>query len=256
MNLALNTLLSRAVVWRRGSLRLLTSLEQRTFEPVSPAKLFPRVGRVRIGNALSVQHTQRTCGTAVLGLVNALFAPEQLQHLRARGTGLGPKERGEVAAHRFSQLQRRLLQDVTSGNWPPSLGTPPWGLARELRVPGVRYQHLPVDDRNAPLTEVLTGVLQRALEAGIPIPLYVGGSVSTGASAAVPRHVVLAVPPAAMTSAPSNDYVRIYDPASGRVYRREWSTLWARSKPDRAFGGWTHVAWVVLPQGSEPTGGG
>src|SRR5699024_4684914 len=86
-----------------------------------------------------------------------------------------------------------------------------------LRVPGVAYEHLPVDDRNAALTEVLTGALQRATAAGIPVPLYAGGNTSGGLARAVPRHVVLLLPPSAVVSAPASAPARIYEPAGGRA---------------------------------------
>src|SRR5699024_10197895 len=153
---------------------------------------------------------------------NALFDPDLLAFLQVRGSDLRQAERAAEARQRFTRVQQRLLGAVTGWRWPAALGTPPWGLAKELRVPGISYEHLPVDDRHAALTEVLTGVLQRALDAGIPVPLYVGGSLATRVTNAAPRHVILLVPPAAMASPPRNDHARIYDPASGRVYRRTW----------------------------------
>lgn len=247
MNLALNTLASRAFLWQRGAARFLTELESREFPAVAPEPLFPRLGRVRLGGALAAQHTGRTCGTTVLALVNALFDPELRAHLRVEGSGVPARDRPEVARARFTDVQNDLLDAVTGRSWPASLGTPPWGLARELRVPGIEYEQVPVDDRNAALTEVLGVVLQRATTAGIPVPLYVGGSTSGGVDRAVPRHVVLLVPPAAIVSSPADDFARIYEPASGRIFRRRWASLWNRSKPESAFGGWTHVAWAILP---------
>lgn len=249
MNLALNTIASRATLWRRGPVGYLSALEECTFSALTPARIFPRIGRLRLGAALAAQHTPTTCGTTVLALANALFDDDLLTHLRARGPHTDVQQRAEEARQRFTAVQDRLLREVTGNTWPRALGTPPWGLARALRVPGTGYEHLPVDDRNAALTEVLTGVLQRAVAAGIPVPLYVGGSMAGGAATAVPRHVVLLVPPAAMTTAPGNDHARIYEPASGRVFRRPWSALWHRSGPDLALGRWTHVSWAVLPLG-------
>lgn len=253
MNLALHTLASKAVLWHKGRVRYLSEVESRTFPPANPARVFPRMGRLRLGGAAAVQHSATTCGPTVLALANALFDPDLLAYLQVRGSDLPASERATRARERFTQVQQRLLAAVTGWTWPAALGTPPWGLARELRVPAVSWEHLPVDDRDPALTEVLTMVLQRALGAGIPVPLYVGGSLPSRVASAVPRHVVLLVPPAAMVSPPSNDHARIYDPASGRVYRRPWRSLWQRSQPDRAFGGWARVAWAVLPRaGHEP----
>lgn len=241
MNLALNTVLARL---RGGGLARLEELDRRTFTPVHPAQLFPRIGQLRLGGVPAVQHSPTTCGTTVLALVNAMFDPALLTHLRGDDVDV----RTGQARERFADLQQRLLARATGRTWPESLGTPPWGLARELRVPGVTYEHLAVDDRNHAMTEVLGGVLRRATAAGIPVPLYVGGSLRDRAAAAVPRHVVLLVPPAAMTFHPVNTHVRIYEPASGRVYRRAWSALWDRRTKDAALGGWTHISWAVLPK--------
>ena len=250
MNLALNILANRALLWHHGASTFLTELESREFPAVTPEPLFPRLGRVRLGGGHAAQHTGRTCGTAVLALANALFDPDLRAHLRVEGSDVPARERSALARARFAEVQDSLLTAATGLSWPAVLGTPPWGLARELRVPGVAYEHLPVDDRNAALTEVLTGALQRATAAGIPVPLYAGGNTSGGLARAVPRHVVLLLPPSAVVSAPASDHARIYEPASGRVFRRSWARLWNRSKPESAFGGWTHVAWAILPRAS------
>lgn len=243
MNLALNTVLTRLATLRGGRLQRLQELERRTFRPVEPAQIFPRVGPLRLGGVPAVQHDPTTCGTTVLGLINAMFDPSLLAHLRGDDVDV----RIGQARDRFAQLQKHLLARVTGHSWPQSLGTPPWGLARELRVPGVTYEHLAVDDRDGAVAEVLTGVFRRATDAGIPVPLYVGGSLKDRPAAAMPRHVALLVPPAATMFHPASTHARIYEPASGRVYRRQWSSLWDRRTQDAAFGGWTHVSWVVLP---------
>src|SRR5699024_5466431 len=48
VNLALNTLASRALLWHRGASTFLTELESREFPAVTPEPLFPRLGRVRL----------------------------------------------------------------------------------------------------------------------------------------------------------------------------------------------------------------
>src|SRR5699024_889860 len=83
VNLALNTLASRALLWHRGASTFLTELESREFPAVTPEPLFPRLGRVRLGGGHAAQHTGRTCGTAVLALANALFDPDLRAHLRS-----------------------------------------------------------------------------------------------------------------------------------------------------------------------------
>lgn len=246
MRASLNSLATRVHLWRKGALAVLTSLEGRAFPHVEPAKMFPRQGMARLGGVVATQHSPTTCGTTVLALANAMFDPALLAHLRARSEPRG--ERNEITRGRFARLQQHLLGKVTGRTWPAALGTPPWGLAREMRVPGVTYTHMPVDDRNTALVEVLTGVLRAATDAGLPVPLYVGGSTRDRLSAAVPRHVVLLLPPAAMTVPPEGTHARIYEPSTGRVHRMRWEDLWERTRPAAAFGGWTHIAWVVLPR--------
>lgn len=264
MNLALNTLAARAVLLQRGRLAHLNDLAERELPEANPARVLPRIGTVRLGGARAVQLSANACGVTVLALANALFDerlrhylsgyPQASQQARVRGRTQGRNEQAELAEQRFARVQGHLLRKVTGWTWPQALGTPPWGLARELRVPGVVYEHLPVDDRDVALTDALTMVLRRATQRGIPVPLYVGGAVAAGAgkarsvSKAAPRHVVLLVPPAATMHPPTNDFMRIYEPASGRILRRPWSALWHRRRPDTAFGGWTHVSWAVLPR--------
>lgn len=252
MNLALNTVASRLSRWRRGNLRVLTELENVTFPRVTPARLFPRIGQLRLGGSPARQLTGQTCGTTVVALVNSLFDPALLAHLRATDLADAlPADRSRAARERFGQVQQDLLRAVTGRTWPSALGTPPWGMVRELRVPGVSYRHLPVNDADVPLMETLLPTLRRAVGAGLPVPLYVGGSTGDRLAAAVPRHVVLLVPPAATAPAISaNSHARIFEPASGKVFRRRWSDLARRSAPDPALGGWTHLAWVVLPGGT------
>lgn len=249
MRLSLNTLASRAHRWSRGALAVLHRLESAYVPQVAPAPFFPRLGRVRLGSATASQATERTCGTTVLALANALFDPALLAHLQAAdAVDLPARDRAQLTRTRFRQLQEDLLGAVTHRTWTPALGTPPWGLARQLRVPGVRYTHLPVSDRDPALMEALLALLRRASGAGVPVPLYVGGDTSSGIASAVPRHVVLLVPPAAIAPPlQSTDHARIYEPASGRMFRRRWSDLSARTSADKALGGWTHLAWAVLP---------
>lgn len=248
MRVGLHHLANRALLWRKGALETLSELEARTFTPVEPAKIFPRMGQFSLGGAIAVQHTATTCGTTVLAIANALFDRDLLRRLQHDEPGLDVSERRYLAVREFTALQEDLLAQVTGRSWPRAFGTPPWGLARQLHVPGVTYEHMPIDDTNPALAEVLTGVFRRALAAGIPIPLYVGGTLRGKIVGAVPRHVVLLIPPAAVRGAAPMNNPRIYEPGSGRVYRREWEWLWNRAKPEVALGGWSNVAWALIPR--------
>lgn len=244
----LGALTSKAWLAQRGKLRTLDHLEQITYPQRDPYPLFPRTGTVSLSGSPAIQHTGQTCGTTVLALANALFDPRLRNWLLAEGPDATESEHVKP---RFLLAQQHLLGAVTRPCWPRALGTPPWGLARELRIPGVRYLHLPVDDADPALTETLTSVFSQALAAGIPIPLYVGGSAKQRLSAAVPRHVVMLVPPGAVSSrrtlSNSPDHVRIFEPARGRVYRRRWERFWNRERPETAFGGWVNVMWALVP---------
>lgn len=247
MNVAVNSLAWDALSLMRGRVRWLNTLENPCLPVVEPAALFPRTGIVRWSGAKLMQQSQITCGTTVLAAVHGMFDARALAYLQARDIHHDRALRTTTATHRQRSVQDHLLTKVSGGCWPRSLGTPPWGLARCMPVPGVAYSHLPLNDRDHALGETMTQLWQNAAEAGIPIPLYVGGSVTDGLDKAVARHVVLLIPHQAMRRPPTPGYAYIYEPGSGRVFRRRWQQLWNRNRPDSAFGGWTHLSWAVIP---------
>lgn len=149
---------------------------------------------------------------------------------------------GRPAAARFGVLQKVVHGRSTRRGlgplpWPQRFGTPPWGLARQARYPGVVYGHRMVDDTDrlelADLVASVAGWVRR----GVPVPLYAGGDTDTGWQAAVPRHVVLAV-----GSTPEG--LEVFEPSSGRVHVLEHHG----SGPRAALGGWSHLVWAVLPR--------
>jgi hypothetical protein len=116
----------------------------------------------------------------------------------------------------------------------------------------VHYRSIALDDASA-RAEALLGSVHRATLAGVPVPLYTGGDLRRGLATAVPRHVVLAVPPPAAAAHRGHDaagrpVLHLYDPASARVYPVPVADLLDRTEPHPALGGWTHVVWVVLPE--------
>lgn len=210
---------------------------------------------VQIAGVSAAQPNNLTCAATGLLLLNAAYdlrldtwleqgilptpLPAELADLSARELAepdAGARLRLAVAAV-HTQATRRALGPLP---WPRHLGTPPWTFARQARVPGVVYRHLPVADNAADFDDVLR-LIVAATRCGVPVPLYTGGDLAGGAAQAVPRHLVLALPH------PAPDVLRIYEPSSGRIELIAVDDLRARTAPHRALGGWTHLVWVLAP---------
>jgi hypothetical protein len=221
-------------------------------------------GYLRLGSRRAVQTSSTTCGSAVLVALLAAGDPVVATWLvTGRRLGSLPAEIAAVAGaaadepdaddaplRRFAAAQG-AMQRATSRrglglvSWPAAFGTPPWTAARHARYPGVRYSHRPVDDADRPAMQRLLAWLRSSLDRGIPVPLYTGGDLVRGVTSAVPRHVVLAVPPG--PGAPTG-VVSLYEPGSGRIHDLAPHELVARSAAHPALGDWTHVCWAVLPR--------
>ncbi|HLV04317.1 MAG TPA: hypothetical protein VKY79_07065 [Actinomycetaceae bacterium] len=211
---------------------------------------------VLLGGARARQTDGTTCGSAVLVMLAATGDPALAQWLETGSLPAGehPPEVPQEpvtggAAARFAAAQR-TVQAATSRRglgplpWPRALGTPPWTAARVARFPGVRYRVRPFDDASAQAPTLL-GLVEAAIRRGQPVPLYVGGDVRGGLSHAVPRHVVLAVPPPRGAGLPGT--LQLYEPAAGSVFAVRTADLLARTEPHPALGGWTHVVATLLP---------
>ncbi|MFC7406456.1 hypothetical protein [Georgenia alba] len=228
---------------------------------------------VTLGGARVVQVDQTTCGSTVLLMLAATGDPVLARWLETgelpadlpphrvppeipRDGELRPA-RPHGAAERMAAAQQHIKARTVARAlgllpWPAGLGTPPWTAAREARFPGVRYQHLPLDDA-APGTAPLLAATHAATLAGTPVPLYAGGDLGRGVATAVPRHVVLAVPPPAAAphrgrDGTGNPVLHLYEPSGGHVHQVPIADLLGRSEPHPALGGWSHVAWVLLPR--------
>lgn len=217
--------------------------------------LRPRSGSdvLRLGTAAARQTDGTTCGSAVLAMLAAAGDPTLAFWLVTgrRVPGHEPVELRGVAdvpgpAGRFGALQEALKRRSNARGllgvlpWPAALGTPPWGAARVARFPGVAYRSVLVDDtRPGEITRVLVRA-GRALDRGVPVPLYTGGDLSGGLASAVPRHVVL------LTGRTAEGF-GVYEPSTGRVHDVPAADLVVPHGPLDALGRWTHVAWAVLP---------
>lgn len=164
------------------------------------------------------QPDRRSCGAASLVMARRLANPRYAALVGDQAT----------FAHETSTLHRRVtsLSDTAGGwqvPWLRAVGTPPWAVARELRLlTGTSYAVHPV--------RLLRHVWPHLREVGPqrPAAVFVGDRF-------LPRHVVLvtAVDAAAATT---------YEPASGltsAVGRERWE------RGDLALAGWDRP-WLVL----------
>ncbi|MBC7290596.1 MAG: hypothetical protein H5T83_04560 [Actinotalea sp.] len=205
------------------------------------------------------QQDGTTCGSAVLTLLAALGDP-RLEHWLATGRLLGPALPPELAGApssalealadapavaRFRAVHRVVTRRTSAGAllglpWPGALGTPPWGAARVARFPGVRWTHRPLDDTGRAGLDAELALVRAWVHAGVPVPLFTGGDTAQGLTAAVPRHVVLAV-------GGDDRGLDLFEPSRGAVVRAGLDDLGAGDRPLPALGGWRHLVWVVAP---------
>ena len=134
-------------------------------------------------------------------------------------------------AHEAATLHRRLtsLSDTAGGwqvPWPRAFGTPPWAVARELRLlTGVRYASHPVRLRRRVWGPLADARPER------PVAVFVGNRW-------LPRHVVL-------VTGVEGGRVRTYEPAAGvtlDLTRERWE------RGDLRLAGWDRPWLVVGPR--------
>ncbi|ROR97485.1 hypothetical protein EDD28_2084 [Salana multivorans] len=220
-----------------------------------------RVGALTWDGTRVRQTSPVTCGALSLLLLAAAGDPVLASWLTT-GARVGPVPPPELArlsreelalddvAARVAVAERAVhgaSRHATLGpfDWPRAVGTPPWGAARVARFRGVEYTHTPVNDGDVARTRVVLDTVRAATRLGIPVPLFTGGDLGRGGSpaAAVPRHVVLAVPHRNGTSD-----LRILEPSAGSTFQVPIDALLGRTRGHAALGGWSHVVWAVLPR--------
>ena len=145
-----------------------------------------------------------SCGAAVAVVSQALSDHSAAETLLAQARlDLGAAFGTQVLAMHRVLTSSRDARGAHQIGWPSGLGTPPWTLARHLAIStGQRHDVIWARwARHRALTRIA-----HALEAGHPVPLYLGNT-------RLPRHVVLVLPPAfAPTTA---THWMVYEPAYG-----------------------------------------
>ncbi|RYV52013.1 hypothetical protein [Pengzhenrongella frigida] len=233
----------------------------------APLRPVGRARELRLAEAPAQQMDPTTCGSAVLGMLAASGDPLLALWLvtgrrmpTARPWWLGTRAVADDvatdAASRFVGLQlavRRASNRSALGplSWPAGLGTPPWGAARAAVFPGATFRSVMIDDTDTRGLRALLGRAERALAAGVGVPLFTGGDLGGGVAAAVPRHVVLltpaATPPGPGEVGPESGRYTVYEPSSGAVHAVTRAELLAPDGARAALGGWSHACWAVLP---------
>ena len=225
-------------------------------EPLRPATA-SGLGPLRWAGEPARQHDPTTCGSTVLAQLAAAGDPVLALWLET-GFHIGPVLSPELAAaqrvarsithrsdSRFVALQRVLKRRTGDSallglRWPDRLGTPPWGAARAARYADVTYRHAVVDAASPARLARAVAAVDAALRAGVPVPLFSGGTLRTGLATAVPRHVVL------VTRATASGW-HVFEPSRGEVLPLRRDEL-EGSGPKPALGGWSVPAWVLLPR--------
>jgi hypothetical protein len=171
------------------------------------------------------QPDRRSCGAA------ALVMARRLAH--APYAGLVADQ--ETFAREATTLHRRItsLADTAGGwqvPWPRALGTPPWAVARELRLlTGVDYGVRVVRLRRRVWPHLGDTTARR------PAAVFVGDRW-------LPRHVVL-------VTGTVDDDAMTYEPSSG-LTRAVSRARWERG--DLRLAGWDRPWLVVGPSGPAP----
>jgi hypothetical protein len=228
----------------------------------SPLQPAPGTDVLRLGTAAARQTDGTTCGSSVLAMLAAAGDPTLAYWLVTGRTLAGhrPAELdgvGDAAgpAVRFGDVQEALKVRSNSRavlgrlRWPQALGTPPWGAARVARFPDVTYRSVLVDDNRSDEVAVVLARAARALDRGVPVPLYAGGDLAMGLATAIPRHVVL-------LTARTADGFTVYEPSTGRLLPLTTEEVTNQGGSVPALGGWSHVCWALLPVRPTPVGGG
>lgn len=202
--------------------------------------------RLSVGSQGPQQQSPTTCGSACATVARMLVDPPFARWIESGEGHTVPGAEGSTRAERFAAWERTVMARTNgvgrpgegfSLPWPHALGTPPWGLKRELEnggsSRGTRYRMVSV---RAHSEESLRARYRRLLDLvvdGEPAALYVG-------SLLLPRHVTLVLPGG------REGGLAVYEPDSGRVLPLDEQAFVTKKL---ALGGW-RVPWILV----QPTG--
>lgn len=219
--------------------------------PASAGPAGPRF-HLLVGQPAPAQLSATGCGPTAMATARMLADPTLADWVRTGDKSGRAYPDAPSAAARFAAYQRLVHQRTNALlgptnraqlPWPRALGTPPWGVCRELEAvaaePAVRYRSVLVRwslQRIPELLAALAGHLDRRR----PGVLYLG-------SATLPRHVTLLVPDPATDAG-----LAVHDPATGTVSPLDADRL-ARGVADIA--GWSHPWFLIAPVGVSAAAG-
>lgn len=208
--------------------------------PVPQARL-----QLVAGQPAPAQLSSISCGPTALTTARMLRDPA-LAHWARTGDPGGrafpsgahtETEAGRLAAYHALVHRRTNAAIGPTGRlqapWPRALGTPPWGVARELEAltgsaPG-RYRTVIVRWARADRIIRVVRALAGHASTERPAVLYVGNDVA-------PRHITLLVPD------PAGPGMLLYDPAGGQVGPLDAAALARRRL---LVGGW-RAPWLLV----------
>jgi hypothetical protein len=195
--------------------------------------------RLEPGVVAPVQQSQTTCGPACLLVARMCVDPVFAHWVTTGDRGGRAFPDGPDASARAGAYERLVHRRTTAFTgpdgrlhlpWPRALGTPPWGVCRELESvagAGTRYRTVVVRALAPQGRARILRALADHVAADRPGVLYVGSS-------SLPRHVGLLVS--------SGAGMAVYDPGDGSVRDLDVTAL----ATDRfKVGGWP-VPWFVI----------
>ena len=165
------------------------------------------------------QPDRRSCGASVVVAARILTDPSY-------AVSMTPARFADEALHAHRRITSPRLGGRLQVPWPRALGTPPWAVARELRLlTSVAYAVRPVRLGRRTWPHIVGATPTR------PVAVFVGDRL-------LPRHVVL-------VTDVERDVTRTYEPASGldlEVSRQRWGS------GDLGLAGWDRPWLVVRPR--------
>ncbi|MEO3819092.1 hypothetical protein [Plantactinospora sp. B24E8] len=180
------------------------------------------------------QYNGVTCGSMTTVVLRSMADPLYALHLTTGGQPDNSELTNIEAVQRRLEEEQQATYERSTRNWPPQLGTPPWGLIGELNshadTLGTEYEFRLVDDTDAGSVNPALRDAVTAVNAGHTVPVLVGDSY--------PAHYVLLI------GHEGSDLV-VYNPGNGQVGRVGQDDF--RNGNLGAAAGFRHANGVALP---------